>query len=156
MSHVTTIKVEIKDLDALKEAAKSCGLEFREGQKTYKWYGRHVGDYAVPEGYNVSDLGKCEHAIGVPGNPEAYEIGVCKARDAQGNPTGGYTMLWDFWAGGHGLEAIAGKDCSNVTNEYTKTVAVNEASAFAKANGWSVNQEYNEETNETVIKLRKY
>ena len=149
MSHVTVIDVQIKDLEALKIACKKCGLEFRENKKTYNWYGRHVGDYPLPEGFTKKDLGKCDHAIGVPGKDNAYEIGVVK----QDN---NYTMLWDFWNGGYGLEALAGKDCENVTNAYTTEIALKEASTFAQAQGWSVSHEFDQETSETVIKLRKY
>jgi len=149
MSHVTTIECEIKDLEALKAACEKAGLEFRENQKTYKWYGTHVGDYPLPEGFTKEDLGKCDHAIGVPGKKGAYEIGVVKQGDK-------YTMLWDFWNGGYGLEAVAGKDCENVTDAYATEVALKEASAFAQAQGWSVAHEFDEETSETVIKLTKY
>jgi len=149
MSHVTCIDVKIKDLESLKVACKKAGLEFRENQKEYKWYGRSVGDYPLPEGFTAQDLGKCDHAIGVPGNDKAYEIGVVKQGD-------NYTMLWDFWAGGLGLEEIAGKDCSNVTDNYATEVALKEASTFAQAQGWSVSHEFDEATSETVIKLTKY
>lgn len=149
MSHVTVIDVEIKDLEALKAACEKAGLEFKEGKRNYKWYGRHVGDYPLPAGFTKSDLGKCDHAIGVPGNNKAYEIGVVKKGE-------GYTMLWDFWQGGFGLEKLAGKDCENVTNAYATEVALKEASSFAQAQGWSVSHEFDEETSETVIKLRKY
>ena len=149
MSHVTTIECEIKDLEALKAACKKAGLEFRENKKTYKWYGRHVGDYPLPEGFKKQDLGKCDHAIGVPGNKNAYEIGVVQQGDK-------YTMLWDFWNGGYGLEEKAGHNCENVTDAYAQEVALKEASAFAQAQGWSVSHEFDEETSETVIKLRKY
>lgn len=149
MSHVTKIDVQIKDLEALKDACEKIGLEFREGQKKYKWYGRHVGDYPLPEGFKKEDLGKCDHAIGIPGNKNAYEIGVVKQGDS-------YTMLWDFWNGGYGLEPVAGKDCENVVDAYTQEVAMNEATEFANQNGWVVEKEYDEETSETVIHLRKY
>ena len=57
MSHVTVIAVELKDLDALKAVCAALGLEFRENQKTYRWYGRHVGDFPIPEGLTKADLG---------------------------------------------------------------------------------------------------
>src|SRR6266446_5904173 len=100
MSHVAEIDMEIKDLDALKAAAQDLGLEFCEGQQTYKWYGHSVGDFPMPAGFKEQDLGKCEHALRVKGNPGAYEIGIVPRRD--GRP--GYTLLWDFWAGGLGLQ----------------------------------------------------
>ena len=58
MSHVAVIKLELKNLEALKTACKNLGLKFNEGQKKYNWYGRSVGDYALPNGYEAKDLGK--------------------------------------------------------------------------------------------------
>lgn len=100
MSHVATIDVEIRSLEDLRAACKRLGLEFVEGQETYRWYGRHVGDYPLPKGFEISDLGKCKHAIRIPLSTEgadlAYEIGVAARRDG-GN---GYVLLWDFFNSG--------------------------------------------------------
>lgn len=120
MSHVTTIEAEIRDLDSLKAACADLGLEFREGQQTYRWYGTHVGDYPLPQGFSKNDLGKCLHAIGVKGNKQAYEIGVVARRD--GKP--GYTLMWDFWAGGHGLQKVVGDNCKRLTQAYSANVAL--------------------------------
>lgn len=124
MSHVSTIEVEVKDLAALRDAAERCGCEFVEGQKTYRWYGRHVGDYPLPQGFAASDLGHCEHAIRVKGgNAQAYEVGVVKRRD--GKP--GYTLLWDFWAGGHGLQKAIGNNGQELTQNYAACAAIRAA-----------------------------
>jgi hypothetical protein len=122
MSHVTTMKFKVDNLLALKMAAEAIGLEFRENQHHYKWWGRHVGDYALPEGFKAANLGKCEHAIGIPNNNKAYEVGVCK--DPSGN---GYVLLWDFYGGGLGLEAAVGKDGYRLTQEYSVQVAIMQA-----------------------------
>lgn len=111
MSHVAKIKIEIKDMQALRAACKRLGLEFVEGQKQYAWYGRHVGDYPLPEGFTAQDMGRCEHAIKVPG--AKYEIGLCKRRD--GKP--GYTLLWDFYSAG-GLEAKLGANGQKLVQAY--------------------------------------
>jgi hypothetical protein len=108
MSHVSQIEIEIKDLEALKAACQRLGFEFRAGQTTYKWFGRFVGDYPMPQGFKVEDLGKCTHAIRVP---EAdYEIGVV-IRD------GKTTLLWDFWHAG-GLERVVGKNGAKLKQAY--------------------------------------
>lgn len=124
MSHIATVSIQIKDLESLKKACKDIGLEFREGQKTYKWFGRWVNDYngqdaAYKNGIKPEDYGKCEHAIGVPDNSNAYEIGVVKRSDGKG-----WALVWDFYAGGYGLEKIAGKDCGNLVQNYTKNVTI--------------------------------
>jgi hypothetical protein len=130
MSHVATVDLEVKDLDALAEACNAIGLELVRGQQTYEWYGTHVGDYPVPAGFVKEDLGKCDHAIRIPGDHsdkdhKPYEIGVFGRRD--GRP--GYTLMWDFWAGGRGLQKLAGNDCCNVKREYAYVVAKRQAMA---------------------------
>ncbi len=122
MSHVATIDLEIKDLECLKKAAKVLGLEFRENQKTYKWFGTHVGDYPLPTGFSKEELGTCDHALSII-NPEsgsrAYEVGISQRRD--GKP--GYTLLWDFWAGGYGLKEKIGENGIELKKEYSAQVA---------------------------------
>jgi len=114
--------MEFKDLECLKRAAKKLGLEFRENQKNYKWYGTHVGDYPVPEGFTKEDLGKCDHALSIPQTEDnsgrAYEVGVVE------NKTGkGYTLLWDFWQGGFGLRQKIGDNGIQLQKEYAAQVA---------------------------------
>ena len=123
MSHVATIDLHIKDLAALKAACRTLGLEFVEGQTTFRWYGRHVGDYPLPEGFTTADMGLCDHAIRLPGNTHAYEVGVVKRRD--GKP--GFTLMYDFWAGGYGLEAAIGKQASRLRQQYAAQVAMKQA-----------------------------
>lgn len=90
MSHVSKIEVEINDLASLKNACQRLGLEYREGQTTYKWYGRLVNptEYPLPEGITHKDLGHCTHAIHIPN--ASYEIGVIQ----QGTK---YLLLADYW-----------------------------------------------------------
>lgn len=123
MSHITVIEIQIKDLDALEAAARELGLELRRGQTTYDWYGRKVGNDPMPEGFTVADLGKCDHAITIPGNERAYEVGVCASRN--GEP--GYTLMWDFWNGGYGLQDKIGQNGQRLIQEYAVQVAMNEA-----------------------------
>ena len=67
MSHISKIELVIQSLADLKEACRQLGFEFIENQKTFKWYGRWVGDTPIPEGINIEDIGKCDHAIKVSG-----------------------------------------------------------------------------------------
>lgn len=121
MSHVATVDLHVKDLDALAKAAEECGCELVREQKRYKWYGKSVGDYPLPTGFTAEDLGKCEHAIRVKnGNGNAYEVGVCKRRD--GKP--GYTLLWDFWNGGYGLQNAIGADGKALRANYAVETTV--------------------------------
>lgn len=122
MSHVVDLGLEINDRESLEMAAQMLGMDCRE-KNTFKWFGTHVGDYPLPAGFKKEDMGKCDFALGVTGNDKAYEIGVVKRRD--GKP--GYQLLWDFWAGGHGLEKAIGKDGGLLKQEYSAQVQMKEA-----------------------------
>ena len=122
--HVAVVKLEIKSLEALKLACQRLGLEFREGQATYAWFGYFVGDSAVPEGFTQEDLGKCQHAIHVPG--ASYEIGLV-FRD------GAWRLLWDSFGPG-GLEQALGPDCNKLRQAY----GVEAAKLEAARQGYSV------------------
>ena len=90
MSHVSRIEVEINDLASLKRACQRLGFEFCEDQKTYVWYGRLVNPDRNPlaEGMTQDDLGKCTHAIRIPG--AQYELGIVQRSTK-------YLLLADFW-----------------------------------------------------------
>ena len=126
MSHVATIELEIKDLDALELATLDLGLELVRGQKHYKWYGRSVGDYPLPVGFTAADLGKCDHVLRIPGDARAYEIGVCRRRDGKD----GFVLQWDFYAGGYGMAAKVGGDKAQaLVQGYATQVAIKTARA---------------------------
>jgi hypothetical protein len=66
MSHVATIEIEVTNLQDLKVACEELGLELMFGQQTYRWFGRSVGDYPLPEGFTAAELGTCHHACRFP------------------------------------------------------------------------------------------
>lgn len=122
MSHVAEVKMRIMDLDALAQAAAACGLEFKQDQTEYRWYGRFVGDYnAADAAANTRDprlFGKCDHAVVVPGDSKAYGVGVVPATDGYG-----YDLVYDNWQGGYGLEEKAGRGLSKLKQEYAAAAA---------------------------------
>lgn len=124
MSHVTDIKCPIDDLAAVKAVCAELGLTFCENQNRYRWYGSHVGDYPLPDGFTVEDLGKCVHAIKVPGCD--WEIGLSVPRNGKG-----LRMLFDFWGPGQALsKALGGNDAREFVARYE---AVRAERACAKA-----------------------
>lgn len=120
MSHVAEVTLEVRDLDALAAACKELGLELVRGQTKYRWYGRVVGGYPLPVGFTANDLGKCDHAIRIPNNDRAYEIGIVRSRTGNG-----FQLLWDFWQGGYGMaEKVGGNDANRLKQIYAKHVAM--------------------------------
>lgn len=105
MSHVADVQMQVKDLDALKAFVADSGCEWREGQRTFQWYGQFLNDWssqrAAVNRVDPKTFGKCEHAIRVPG--VNYEIGVVKRADGEG-----FDLLYDSYGSGRGLEAKFG------------------------------------------------
>lgn len=116
MSHITTIAMQIKDLKSLAKAATRLGLEFREGQRTQRYY--------------ANKTNPCDHAIAIPGNSTAYEIGVIADKD------GTYTLAFDDFSGGKGMMEIVGKACCRLKQAYTVEVAKKKL----KAQGYTVTE----------------
>lgn len=142
MSHVATVDIEITSLDDLRAACQRLGLEFVEGQTTYEWFGESVGDYPLPAGIEAHELGTCLHAIRIPPakarevakryGDDPYEVGVIQRRD--GKP--GYTLLWDFFHGGFGLQDYVGEGCAKLKQAY----AVTAATRVARQQGFRVQE----------------
>jgi len=129
MSHVATVNIEIKSLDDLAAACASLGLEFVRDQTTYEWFGESVGDTPLPDGFQVEDLGRCQHAIRVPLVKQEeyyarhlerpYEIGVCARRD--GKP--GWVLLWDYYDNAKGLQDFVGPEGNQLKQAYARQAA---------------------------------
>lgn len=131
MSHLVSIALEITDLDAVKATCKELGLEFKQNQKTYQWYGYSVGDYPLPDGFTKEDLGHCEHAIGIPGT--TWEVGLAKPRNGKG-----YRLLFDFYGcqGQPILNALGGQQA----HKFTQLYGVNRATMAARKLGATVHR----------------
>lgn len=132
MSHVTAIAIEIRDLEALEAACAELNATFVRGQSTYNWFGHHVGDYPLPAGFKIDDLGKCQHAIRLPG--VNYEIGVTR------NPLkpDSFTLLYDFFGSGgrHDglrLKAHFGDNLAKLVQLYGVHLATRAAKRLGKA-----------------------
>lgn len=81
-------------------------------------------DAAYKNDIKPEDYGKCEHALSVPDNSKAYEIGVVR------RPNGTFALVWDFFAGGYGLMercSIDGKQPGKLVQEYAAAVAIKKA-----------------------------
>jgi hypothetical protein len=137
MSHVVVIELQVKDLQALGEAAKQLGGELVIGQMTFKWYGRWMNDYhgqdAAYRKMNPEKFGKCDHAVKHP--KCKYEIGVVRQED------GSFTVLADEWGEG-GLPAVFGKGMHKLKQRYGACVAAK----TMRRQGFSVKEVDDEET----------
>ena len=95
MSHIADVRMQIKDLDALRSAVEELGGTLVLGQQTHRWFGKFLNDWnsdrAAVNRRDSSTFGTCAHAIAFAGID--YEIGVVKDGD-------GYELIYDTF-GGH-------------------------------------------------------
>ena len=142
MSHITSIEADSADqqivsLPALGRAAAACGMELRLGQTTHRnWASDHggklYGDAPLPAGMTEADVGKCEHAICVPGAERArgtggYEIGVVASRKFPDT----FSLAYDSYGGL--LERHAGPALGQLIQRYRAEVVKETAEALGDA-----------------------
>lgn len=107
MSHIARIQLQIKDLDALADAADLLGCELVRHQKDFLWY--------------AGRRNPCDHAIRVKNATSGtYEIGVIA--DGEGN----YRLECDFWNSG-GLRQIVGEGGQKLRQTYAESAATRQA-----------------------------
>lgn len=130
MSHVVSIKTELKDLAAVQSACAELGLVFKQNQKYIRWYGKWMNDYDAADaayklGIKPEQYGTCDHAIELPGCD--YDIGLLR------NPvTGGYRLYFDFYGEGKKIQKALGDNGQKLLQHY----AACKATAEAKMKGW--------------------
>jgi hypothetical protein len=109
MSHISDVEMFFDDITALKATCAKRGWQFVDGKTTYPWVGKWFDDSPVPRSlfaeedeyrrvvamsradrtrYMEEMLGRCEHAIKVPGH--ACEVGVVRVGEH-------LKLAWD-WA----------------------------------------------------------
>ena len=131
MSHLTQVELKVKDLDALEEAARECGMELDREADSFLWY---------------QGKGKC-HAVlrDASGKEGAYEIGLVR------QPDGSYITRFDTYGPGAWIRTKAGEKLEILEQEYSVAVAVNRANMTLARHGWRVQRQ--QIPNSTTVRL---
>src|SRR5690606_3373765 len=93
--------------------------KFNKDQRNWRWFGKWVNDYheedAAYRRVNPKEFGKCQHAISIPGDNHAYEIGVIQDPE---DPNA-FRLLFDFYGQqGRKIEKIVGKQALKLAQYY--------------------------------------
>jgi len=144
MSHIRQMKGQFKNIKHLMNAAEKCGLE-RIDKNTYQWYGSWIGDHVTPEGWTPQEFknqaGKCDFALKVRGERDAYEIGVVQRN-------GKYELLYDDWGNqGQLLIDKIGYGGKELTEEYN----IAHSTALARKEGLRVKRSTNAQGKKTLV-----
>jgi hypothetical protein len=130
MSHVVAHpEICFGDLEALSSACEELGLEFRPGQKTWKYWGSwandyHEGDAAYKAGIDPKDYGKGVHAIAVKGDDTAYEVGLVPSPKGDGT----FMPIYDFYGEyGKRMYNKTGKKLEKLNGKYAEHAIRNQA-----------------------------
>ena len=137
MSHVVAhpnICFRIED-NSLQDACAELGLEFREGQKTWKYWGSWANDYhqadaAYKHGIDPKDYGKSTHAIVVKDDNGAYEIGLVPSPKGDGS----WMPVYDFYGNpGKKIQEKAGAKLEKLNAKYAEHSVRNQAQREGRA-----------------------
>lgn len=126
MPAIHTLDLALMDLRALRAVCRRHGWEFYAGQRRYRWFGRHLAHQPLPAGIAPEQLGRCDHAIAVPGC--LYEIGLLDRGTH-------YLPLWDDDPDG-GLDSALGERGSVLWQAY-----VSEVVRRAAARRWHIHSQ---------------
>jgi hypothetical protein len=129
MSHITVLNIQVKDVEALLQACQTLGLTFNRDKKSYKWYNGTLA---------------CDHTISVAN--DSYEIGLIDRGTH-------FDLAGDFMGQ---LRYVAGIKGVKLVQEYSKVVAIKEATRIAENEGYLMDTLEDPDTGETVITLRSY
>ena len=119
MSHVTKLGLQIKDLEALRLACESLGLELVLDQKQFRYW--------------ANQQAPCDHAIRIPGDSLAYEIGVIANGDH-------YELNWDTYSSGKGMVAKVSDGNGSNANKLKQYYAVHCSILDLQSQGYQVSQ----------------
>jgi hypothetical protein len=130
MSHFTTVKSKIKDLECLKLALQDLKYEFEEAEA-----GVQVRGY----------LGQLEKADLVIKASKTYDVGVRKTAQ-------GYELLADWW----GIETTRGLTEQEFVNQLTQRYAYHKVIKEVQARGFTISTQEEEENNTIQLTVRKW
>jgi hypothetical protein len=117
MSHVSTLAIQVSDVDAFEAACRECGVELRREQKTFKTYG--------------GTRNPCDMAVVDVSNPNAYEIGLVRTAD------GRYEVKTDEWGRSGGLKEKVGENAGRLLQHY----GISAAKRVAQKQGMHVHEQ---------------
>lgn len=128
MSHFTTVKTQINDLDALEQAMEGCNYKVKRGKKV------KVRGYqgATLDAVMCIDVGS------------QYDIGVLEEED------GTYKIVSDWW----GIETTTGKTQNEVVEEINREYAFVRVVNACEAQGYHVEKERQEDGSIQVVASR--
>ncbi len=107
MSHVTSMHMKIKDLDALEAAATECGLKLLRNQKTFTTY--------------AGVKNACDHALAMATSQRGdFELGLVKSGDE-------LELKGDLWGQQRMIDAVGGAQFNRLRREYTAAVTMRNA-----------------------------
>jgi hypothetical protein len=124
MSHIVSIPFQCRSLDAVRAACGRLGSRSAKGRRPTDGGADGRATRPLPDHVRVEDLGKCHHAIKVPG--VTYEVGIVA------NADGSYDLRWDYFDNALCV-AMGGQNADKFRQTYQIEVARIEARPQGRA-----------------------
>jgi hypothetical protein len=125
MSHITDVKMRIRDLDLAAEIAPLFGFELRRDRKECAFWGEFVGDSNSYGEFNPHDFKNCDATLGRIGKTPTmgasgeWEVALKKAPDGDG-----YIVGYDtYGSSGHVISQALGFGLEKFKHAYGEALA---------------------------------
>jgi len=106
VSHISTINLQVVDLDAFEVAVTAKGGRLKRDQKQHRYY--------------AGAMSPCDHAVSVPNS--AFEVGMVPRK---GPGEFGWDLAYDNWGSdGRVIEQHFGKGLTGLADEYAAQMAL--------------------------------
>ncbi len=138
MSHIVKMEAQFKSLADIVAAGERLGWVFMPGQRTYRWYGRYMADWPLPEGMRREDIGKCHHAFRVPG--ASYEVGIFQEAD------GTFSLRADWYQSGGLLRTLGVSTPEEFSGRFSQAYALEATKRTLRARGKRVTEKFDKKT----------
>jgi hypothetical protein len=143
MSHITDVKMRVRDLDALAEACDALSGELQRDKRDFCWWSTYLGDSRDYGELDPKTFGRCAHAIKIKGTTPhngpngPWEIGVIPAKDGVG-----FMLAYDtFGSAGRALTEAFGQNLDRLRREYSAVVAQAKAKKVLGPKGFIAKRE---------------
>lgn len=146
MSHIVKMEATYKSLEDVIAAGLRMGWSYDANAATYRWFGQFVGDWALPKGMTVGEIGKATHGVfTVPG--AGYQVGVVEESD------GTFSLRADWYQSGGLLRATKVQTPEEFAGRFKQAYALESTLRACRKAGKKVSESFDEKTGDVQLAI---
>ena len=147
MSHIVKMEASYKLLADIIAAGLRMGWSFDAAARAYRWFGQFVGDWKLPKGMKVEEIGKATHGVfTVPG--AGYQVGVVQESD------GTFSLRADWYSSGGLLRATRVSSPEEFAGRFKQAYGVESTIRACRTAGKQVSETFDAATGDVKLTVK--